>query len=1081
VAERAVERRVVTVLFADLVGFTALSERLDAEDVAIVQDAYFAAARETVARHGGVLEKFIGDAVMAVFGVPRARDDDAERAVRAALALIAAVERLNATLDLDPETLRLRVGVNTGEAVVGETSAERGPVTGDTVNVAARLQSAAEPGRVVVGEVTALAIAEVAALEPLPPLTLKGKEEPFRASRVAALHGERSRERALGSMQAPMLGRDHELEQLSALVGRTQRLTVVAPPGVGKSRLLRELSAQAAVGGALVLTARLRPDLLSPFEPVAQLLEEGGGREALAQALGESPRAAVVSELLTTVGRPRRDSAVEQEQLFAAWLEGLDALAGGRAALWLVEDVHWASRDLLVFLEHAASQARPEGRAIVATARPILLDHEGDWVAAGEVLQLEPIRPAAARELVHALVGGALPDELVAAVAERSGGNALFIEELLRMWASAGVLAHDGEEWLLTTPADEVPFPPTVQAIYAGQLDDLPEGARATVRRAAVAGRRFATASLPVLGLDAPDAALDVLSRRGLVAGPTRDPSLGPTYAYRHALLRDAGYASLARAERARLHLRLADWLASQDASAEISIAEVVARHYAAALDAAPQLVRVVDGRQVEEIQAAAADWFERAADVARAVAAWETAASLAGRAVELTPEGSRLERARRLLAHGDVTASAARVDAALPLLDDALAELRALHAEGDPRARGLIASTGWTIGNLLRSKTRFDAAYALSEELIGELGEPLDASVGLLIAERGFAALNARDDYTAALADARQALAIAEAAGDEALRLEATVLRTQTEGEAGEHDPSSWDDLARLAAARGRWDLVASSLRVLAAYDWDDDPEASLPKIDEAEEVARTHGLVESLGWMTYGRTEAFLSLGDWESAVANGLEAVAYGEARDYHRLVVRTWFALRPIAVARGSTHLLEQAYPRFAARTGMEPDSFFARIVTTAMHLAFADVGLEPRFVPDVETRLQCFDMSHGAPSWLAAVEAVVDSWLEAGELDGVEAALERMRASLRQSPSTKLARATEALLRARLLARRGAGDEALLAARAARDVRAPWWRAQAARLVGELAGDEEALREAERLETSLGLPAVRPAS
>jgi class 3 adenylate cyclase/tetratricopeptide (TPR) repeat protein len=1071
VAERAVERRVVTVLFADLVGFTTLSERLDAEDVAQIQDAYFAAARETVARHGGVLEKFIGDAVMAVFGVPRARDDDAERAVRAGLALVSAVERLNASLDLEPETLRLRVGLNTGEAVVGEATADRGPVTGDTVNVAARLQAAAEPGRVVAGEVTALAIAEIAEVEPLPPLDLKGKEESFRAMQVGALYGERSRERALGLMRAPMLGRGRELAQLWSLVGQTTRLTVVAPPGVGKSRLLRELATSA---NAVVLTARLRPDLLSPFEPVGQLLADAGGRDALVTALGDSPRAAVVADLLGTVGKPRAGSPVEQEQLFAAWLEGLDSLAGDRPAVWLVEDVHWASRDLLAFLARAGSEERRAGRAIVATARPILLEHEADWVNAADVLQLEPIQGADARGLVHALVGDALPAELVGAVAERSGGNALFIEELLRMWASAGVLARDGDRWLLSAAAEEVPFPPTVQAIYAGQLDDLPGGARTAVRRAAVAGRRFAAAALPVLDVSAPESALDVLGRRGLVAGPTTDPVLGPSYAYRHALLRDAGYASLARAERATLHLRLADWLAGIELSAEISVAEVVARHYAAALDAAPRLVRAVDGRPLEAIRAAAADWFERAAGVASAVAAWETAASLVARSVELTPDDARLERARRLVAHGESTAKAVGVDAAVSLLREAVAELRALHAEGDARARELIGAAGWALGNLLRSQTYFDAAIALAEELIAELGAPADAAVGLLIVQRGFGVLNARDDYAAARADAERALAIAHEVDDSDLELEATVLRAQVDGEEGGRDVQILDDLARIAVDRGRWDLVVDPLLVRAAYAWDDDPAASLPAIDEAVDVARVHGLVEELGWADYSRAEAYLSLGDWDAAIANGLAAVAYGEARAFYRLVVRSWFTLRPIAVARGGTDLLEQAYPRFEARQGMEPDSFFARIVVTAIHLAFADAGLEPAFVPDVELRLPCFDMDHGAPSWLASVEAVVDCWLAAGELDGVEAALERMRASLDRSPPSSLAVATEALLRARLLARRGSVGEAIAAAQAARVVRAPWWRAKASRLVGELAGDAQALHDAELLEQSLGL-------
>ena len=198
---RAATRRVVSVLFADLVGFTSLSEELDAEDVTLVQDAYFEAVRETVSRHGGQLEKFVGDAAMAVFGAPRVRDDDAERAVRAGLALVAAVQRVGAGLGLAPGALRLRVGVASGETVYGEASAERGPVTGDVVNVAARLQAAGEPETVTIGETTALAVADAIELERLPPFDLKGKSEPVPAWRAAGVHAERSRERALGGLQ----------------------------------------------------------------------------------------------------------------------------------------------------------------------------------------------------------------------------------------------------------------------------------------------------------------------------------------------------------------------------------------------------------------------------------------------------------------------------------------------------------------------------------------------------------------------------------------------------------------------------------------------------------------------------------------------------------------------------------------------------------------------------------------------------------------------------------------------------------------------------------------------------------------
>src|SRR3954468_2642416 len=353
VVPRVVERRIVTVMFADLVGFTALSERLDAEDVAEGPDAYFEAVREAVARHGGLLEKFIGDAAMAVFGAPRVRDDDAERAVRAGLALVAAVQRVGAGFALEAGTLRVRVGVESGETVYGEASAERGPVTGDVVNTAARLQAAGEPETVTIGEATALAVADAIVLERLPPFELKGKAEPVAAWRAVGVHGERSRERALGGLRAPTLGRGDELGRLGALVGSTARVTVIAPPGVGKTRLLDELAA--AVAGAAVLRARLRPDVLSPFEPIAQLTGERrtpSELAALARAAGSTEaRAAVVAELLGGVGSAETQPAAEREQLFAAWLEGLDAIAGDRAAVWLVEDVHWASPDLLAFLE----------------------------------------------------------------------------------------------------------------------------------------------------------------------------------------------------------------------------------------------------------------------------------------------------------------------------------------------------------------------------------------------------------------------------------------------------------------------------------------------------------------------------------------------------------------------------------------------------------------------------------------------------------------------------------------------------------------------------------------------------------
>ena len=1079
-SERPVERRIVTVLFADLVSFTSLSERLDAEDVVLVQDAYFDAVRETVKRHGGLLEKFVGDAVMAVFGAPRARDDDAERAVRAGLALVAAVERLDASLGLDPGTLRLRVGINSGETVYGQASAERGPVTGDAVNIAARLQTAAEPGSVVIGELTALTVADAVALEPLAPLELKGKSERLPAWRVTELFAERSRERALGGLRAPTLGRDAELAELTATVGTTTRVVLVAPPGVGKTRVLEELAVASARAGATVLRARLRPDLLSPFEPVAQLLQSGGGEAELAARLRASGiddgRAGVVARTLAAVAAPDPGAPpVEREQLFAAWLEGLDALTGGAPAVWLVEDVHWASSDLLAFLDLAGRAPHAYGRAIVATARPVLLEDDAAWVAVATRLDLQPLAAVDTALLVRELVGEALPFELVEQIADRSGGNALFVEELLRMWGSAGILVPDGEGWKLGAAAEDVPLPPTVQAIYAGQLDDLPPSGRMLARRASVAGRRFPLSAFEPLEIEGGDAAVETLARRALVSGPLADPLLGDSYAYRHALLRDAGYASLTRAERARLHVRLADWLTARRHEDLPLLAEVIARHYAAALDNAPTLVRDLAGRSRDAVEELAAEWFEHAAAVARGFAAWNSARLLAARAVELTRPEHVLLRARRQQAQAEATANAAGVDEAVGLLREAMAGYRAAR-ESDPAAsRDGLADAGWSLGQLLRAQTLFSTAEDLAGELLAELGGPDDVAAGKLLALRAVSALNARDDYETARLDAARALAAARATGDAGLELEAAQLVAQIEAEEGGRSDELWEELAGLAQARGRWDVVAVALRNRSSFRWDDEPDEGLRLADESAEIARVHGLVESAGWADYARCEANLSAGRWDDALETGLRAIELAGARSMHRVAVRSWFVLRPLALARGRHDLLERAFPLFEARQGVEPDSPYARIVTTAMHLAFAELGLEPSFVPDLEDRLPAFDLDHGSPSWLAGIETVVGAWLRAGMRDGAEEALDRMRARLGRGPATRLARATEAILRSRLLLARGEREAAATEAAAALGTTSPWWRAKALRaLEAAEAASAAQLAEAGLLERSLGL-------
>lgn len=646
-------RRVVTVVFADLVDFTALSELLDAEDVARVQDEYFAVAARAVEEADGRLEKFIGDAVVATFGTPAAADDDAERAVRAARRIAAAGRVVEEHLALPAGTVRVRVGVNTGEVVV--SGGPDGRMTGDPVNTAARLQAAAEPDSVLLGPETAFAVAHAVVVERAGELTLKGKALPVMAWRVVA--DRETPVRGLGphGLQAPVLGRAAELRLIldhlaDAAHSGTSGVLVVAPPGVGKTRLVDEVAT--AVTGHPTFIARLTEVPGGGYQAVAALLASAAamaGTPSEVTAHFAASRIAAGDDPATAARHARNAAAVlagdpleaDPRELYESWLSVLDAPAAA-VPVWLVEDLHLASPDLLAFLQEVLATPRPGGRLLVLTSRPAGLELDGVTT-----IHLPPLDRAATESLVTFLIGDAVPAPYVEGIVATSGGNPLFVEELLRSWIQLGTLTRTAAGWTFAGGAEPT-MPTTVQGIYQGQLDSLPARARAVVERGAVPGTTFPAAALPALGATAPEASLTDLANAGLLHGPHDEPLGGDGFTFRHALLRDAAYGSLARQERAELHLRFARWLAAQPGAA---LPDLVADHLSIALDVRPATVRTLGAGVTPEVLAhEAADWHERGARH-HLVASPQQAAVLAGRALALAPDvDADVARRRRLL-----------------------------------------------------------------------------------------------------------------------------------------------------------------------------------------------------------------------------------------------------------------------------------------------------------------------------------------------------------------------------------------------------------------------------------------------
>ena len=607
---RGEERRVVTTLFCDLVGFTSLSERNDPELIDAFLRRYYAVARTAVEAYGGTVEKFIGDAVVAVFGVPALHEDDPERAVRAGLRL---VDEIDALPGIAGKAVEVRVGVNTGEALVRldvDPGSGEGFLTGDAVNVAARLQSAAPAMAVAVGEATHAATEKVFSFDACHAVTVKGKSQPLRAWIATAPLARTGSE--LRTFSSAFVGREEEVTALLELVDaasgeRSPRFAlIVGEAGIGKSRLLTELARRLDDRPEL---ATWRQGRCLPFGSnvtfwaLAEIVRDSAGvLESDGVARSEARLEATLPvgpdrERLRARLRPLLGLEAEEasrEENFSAWREFLECLAGSEPAVLVVEDLHWADEAMLAFMDYLAQSTAQVPLVVVATARPEVLELTGvgaGYVAIATSVPLGPLSGEETAELARARLGAkSLPTDLQALILERSGGNPLFAEELVRLLEDRGLLESSGGRVGLK-PGVDVPMPDSIGSLIAARLDLLSAERKALLADAAVVGRTFWAGAVSAVG---PHESAEVFEGlHELVAKELVSPVRGSSiegeaeFLFVHALVCDVAYAQLTRADRAAKHAALARWLEDRTRGRTEDMAEVLAFHYGTALELA--------------------------------------------------------------------------------------------------------------------------------------------------------------------------------------------------------------------------------------------------------------------------------------------------------------------------------------------------------------------------------------------------------------------------------------------------------------------------------------------------------------
>jgi class 3 adenylate cyclase len=885
--------KLVSVLFADVVSSTARAERMHPEDTRTLMADYFAAMAAEIEAEGGTIEKFVGDAVMAVFGVPTAHEDDALRAVRAARRMLARLQRWNGEREA-AERIEIRIGINTGDVIAAGAPRRDLLVTGDAVNVAARLQELAAPGTIVVGERTARAVRGHFELRPLDAQALKGKSAPVSVSIVGP---ERMAVEARGipGLAAPLVGRRRELELLRTTLARAEEerrphlVTLVGDAGVGKSRLVREFVASLDVATKVVF-GRCLPygqgvtlwPLVEILKGEATILDTDDPHVALdkIRALVQEtiPPGLVADEerfvaaLASTVGLEMDDDPLAElgprelyRELLGAWRVLFSSLSAGQAMVAVVEDIHWADESMLRLLDELAE--RGDGPLIfLCPARPDLLRTRPDWGGGrrnAATITIDALNHEESERLVSLLLDvDELPGDLRGRMLERSEGNPFYLEEIVHQLIDEGLLQRVDERWRAREGIADVEIPDTVQAVILARLDLLEPEERGVAQAASVVGRVFWAGAVARLARPADvHETLQTLRRRELVLDRLTSSMAGDDeYIFKHVLIRDVAYESLPRKERARLHAEAAGWLEERTGDRVGELAELLAHHYDAANSLAP-----ADALRDQ----ARAQYLEAARNAARRNALGQLE-RFGRRSVELSP--GHAERIEALEVMGDLYYRAFHGDGAWAAYREALEELD----ESDEAFARLAAKAAIIPGRWLGSVAElpdFEELDELVDRGLVAAGEAASRDRAVLLITRAFMQLQylRRDDRLEPAL--QEGLEIAERLDDaDLLSMGLDAMMSWVEGD-GRYD-EGWKVIERRlsliprqrdpkeigdAYAMAAWNMVNRGLYA-----------ESERYATECIEQGRGIDVGTHLHGLTW-RVRARFALGDWDGALAD------------------------------------------------------------------------------------------------------------------------------------------------------------------------------------------------------------------